>query len=761
YNGFVEDDWDYYYSSLFHGLLEMQIDYNADGKKVNTQEAHYKLVTERKLLGDGAKVNLYGYYIQQDSNTNILKSLEFDTGKEQDVEQKIAYEYDLATGLVRGQTTKNYNSLGEEEIHKETYVYGWEKYDQLKEQNILTPVVQTTNQVNEKITAISVSTWKDWGDGKWGEFKTYQAKTETATFEQWGGSEPPTSNWLKVSEVISRTEKGAVNDSINIDGIHNSVIFDKQQLYPVASFVNAAINEGTYVGFEAYENLENWHIDGVDLSDCIVTGDAHTGVSSLRLEHNSTLRRDQLTISNPDQTYILSAWLKTENGFETDGGKVEAQLLFYHEGNPIGNPIVLEIGGTDSQWIHWHHAISSSDIQWSQIELKISNQKQSKSLLIDNICFVPKVGELKANVYEDKYKIVTAKLNSNGDTQRYLYDSFQRKVADIGLGETVNSLSMSYLTRQGQEDVTFVQDKPNSILSISAAEGGVFANFTNGEQWREDWEIPEPSNWSVENNALIHTVTSSDSITYKSTAAYTNYGVRLSVHPVDTLDSPLGIRLGNKLTISWTPSLGWNLEINGNSYPVADTGIMPQEWLLVAANNAILFYADGQQIFSQITDDSITGALELFAEDEVAFKNIVTFKSPQLAISYTDAAGKERQSQVLDGKNCIVSAKVYDTLYRPAIQTKAAKYTDTLFSYQPGFVESIDWQTGILTGKVANDYLEDQGYPYSRTVWESSPLERPLQEGIPGKEFAFTGANSHVATREYGTNQKGFFAGDV
>ena len=328
-------------------------------------------------------------------------------------------------------------------------------------------------------------------------------------------------------------------------------------------------------------------------------------------------------------------------------------------------------------------------------------------------------------------------------------------------------VTTTYITRQGNDQASYVfpQDKPNSSLSIGAAEGGVYANFANGEQWREDWEPSEAGNrggdnWRVENNALLHTGNTSDSIAYQSTASFSNYGVRLSVHPKKALQQPLGIGIGNQLTVTWTQNQGWTLTLNGSSSQIANTGAIPHEWVLIAADNTVLFYADGQQIFAQTIEDNITGALELFTADEVAFANIVTFKNPQIGITYSDGAGKERQTQALEGVNCLVTETVYDALSRKAIATKTARFDNTFFGYRQTFVENINWESGVLTGEVANYYPDDEGYPYSRTVYEASPLNRPIQQGIPGKAFAIGNGNNHIVTSEYGTNLQGFFAED-
>jgi RHS repeat-associated protein len=759
-----------YYYSVLHGSLYQQKVYDSNGDELTSQTVEYNIETQRQRLGESGNVNLYGFYIQQKREESILYGKEISNlnsngnTSNMGVKREVEYEYDSATGLLRSQTTYNYNSLGEQETLTQTLVYGWEKYEELKQQNILTPVVQTTSKTDDKITAIAVSTWKDWGQGKWGLLRTYQALNENAVFTQWNNqTEPNITDWLKVSDVISRTSKGLARDSIDVNGVHRSILLDNQQFYPVAEFGNATIEEVTYTGFEAYENLSNWGVNQGNITDLIVKGDAHTGVSSLQLKPNLTLKKQSyLTLANSQQSYIISAWIKTEAGFETDGGKAEFKLQFYNGDTPVGNPIFIPIEPTENEWQYLHYAVNPSQIQGTQLGIEISNKKSSKYFLIDDLYFIPLMGGFQANVYETKYKLVAAQLGNSGDTVRNFYDSFQRQVAEIGLNETVNAVTTSYLNRQENDSVNYVftQDKPNSSLSVGAALGGVYANFINGEQWRNDWQSSQPNNWQVENGALVYTGNTSDNITYQSTTSFSNYGVKLSVHTSETPKQPLGIRLGNQLTVTWTQNQGWTLTLNGASSQVQNTGLMPHEWLLVAANNVLLFYADGQQIFAQTIGDNITGALGLFTADKVSFSNIVTFKNPQIGITYSDGAGKERQTQALEGNNCLVSATVYDSLDREAIATKTARFNNILLGYRQKFVESVNWDSGILTGEIANYYPEDEGYPYTRTVFENSPLGRPIQQGIAGKAFAIGNGNTHITTSDYGTNLQGFFAGD-
>lgn len=245
-----------YYYSLLHGSLYQQKAYNVTGDKITRQTVEYEIVTKREKLGESGQINLYGFYIQHKREESILDDQEISTTDSNrnalnvGVKQEVEYEYDSATGFLKTQTTYNYNSLGEKETLTQTSVYGWEKYEELKKQNILTPVVQTVSKNNDKTTAISVATWKDWGEGKWGLYKSYQGLNEFAIFEQWNNqTEPNKTDWLKVSEVISRTSNGVVQDSIDVNGIHRSILLDKKQFYPIAQFSNATIEEVTYTGF--------------------------------------------------------------------------------------------------------------------------------------------------------------------------------------------------------------------------------------------------------------------------------------------------------------------------------------------------------------------------------------------------------------------------------------------------------------------------------------------------------------------------------
>jgi RHS repeat-associated protein len=76
-----------------------------------------------------------------------------------------------------------------------------------------------------------------------------------------------------------------------------------------------------------------------------------------------------------------------------------------------------------------------------------------------------------------------------------------------------------------------------------------------------------------------------------------------------------------------------------------------------------------------------------------------------------------------------------------------------LLAYRSDAVTDIDWLTGIMKGAIADKLSDDESYPYSRQVFEKSPLGRVVEIGAPGKNFAITGSgNDHTIKYSYGFN---------
>ncbi len=151
------------------------------------------------------------------------------------------------------------------------------------------------------------------------------------------------------------------------------------------------------------------------------------------------------------------------------------------------------------------------------------------------------------------------------------------------------------------------------------------------------------------------------------------------------------------------------------------------------------------------------------ANDPNAFTNGFgnTPNSKRKTINYSDGLDRPIQIQTAINANAsIVSQVFYDGWGHPAIRTLPAKIKAG-FAYNKKFAK-YDWDSGIISGDVADYYKTGDGqriaatgdhhYVYYRTVYEDSPMVRPILHAKPGKTFAYRpDKDSHyVSTQAYG-----------
>lgn len=783
----------YNYARILNGILLCKKDYDADGREVASSVNFWKILTTRTQLGSSQVINLYGAYARLGKTVTVIDG----------ITQTTENSYDLSTGLITQTKTYNYDSKGQQAVITQSSLYAWQvnEYRQaMIAKNLLTAIVQTTSKTNDIVTLSYVTTWNNWATDsswKWAPYQNYrlQQGTNSPTFNF---SNPDLNFWLKLSEINSvTTNLGQIKEQTDVLGLHESAIYDKNQNNLIATFSNASLaaEQVSYYGFETYEDNQGWQIypsnqpiqncpeTGSQGVPCIFSGDAHTGQNCLKLPPNPSGRVGlQKTFHLPpnytQQSYILSCWVKTESGFGSDSGAAAWSISFVQNGQAVGTFISVEISDTSSQWVYLYQVIDLTQQNFNRevaldVNLLAYNQKQTKCFLVDDLRFSPLLCDFTATVYRVRDWLVTASLGNNGETMRQVYDDFSRPIATIGPAENVDNVATEYFSRAGNND-TFNPADPNSSLAISAKAGGIYDNFQDG-QWQDIWQSDNPFNWTVMDSALVYIGSQPGKITLKNSDSYSNYGVMVKITPAATMTQAVGLSIGQQVTVQWSPAAAqWQLLVNGNPNPVSSAPqptLKTTEWLLVVVEKGILFYAGGQQIFSYFLSQTITGSLGMLAGNEVKFQNVVVFYEPQIAITYEDGSGKTKQGQALEGNNTIVSESVYDEIGRLAIETKPARYTNTLFRYQPDFVTGIAWSTtGVMTGYVADYYSaegagnsNDQGYPYSRTRFENSPLSRPLEIGAPGKDFAITNLNTtqpqdrHTVKYQYGANQAGGF----
>jgi hypothetical protein len=170
----------------------------------------------------------------------------------------------------------------------------------------------------------------------------------------------------------------------------------------------------------------------------------------------------------------------------------------------------------------------------------------------------------------------------------------------------------------------------------------------------------------------------------------------------------------------------------------------------------LLSQFDGQNmnyiISNTILADGVT------SEDEI--ENLDVNKRSQ-TIQYFDGLGRSIQSVNTQGspdKSDIVQPLVYDAFGR-----EHRKYLPIVPGATDGWHETITYDaiTGNYTGVAANFYgnnptakIAQDTRPFSETIFESSPLNRPLKGYGPGQQWSPSGSNKFIE-QQYLTNVHG------
>ena len=604
--------------------------------------------------------------------------------------------------------------------------YGWQKYPALLAPNILTPVVETRTHVNEILTQASATTWGPANATmRWAPLATYMAKRSTGPFD----FVQPANNldWQASSIILARSVFGVVAETQDVGGIVHSVVYDKHDRLPVATFVHASVerHEAGYCGFEPYEqsappnssngvltnsadpeesgswNDEVWQINGSPEQN------AHTGIGALsgspaRIEPQCFAPRSKQT------SYVVSAWVKPRIG---------------GRGGQIGF-------GSQSKTITFVNADT-----WQFVELMTESPHENEKPFvscdgtIDDFRFGPLDAPFNATVYDPQYHLVTAKLDSNEGVVRMVYDHLRRPLATLGPDGQVVSLHSERLSRQAQQP--FNPRQPNEALTLLPRKGGqyysAFADYAR-----------------LSNNSGH-----ADPIPQG-----TNKGLRFrlvpQVHSNPGDSSEFVLQCGGasiKGSIAWEASgssgrlvLNWPVITDSNQSPVVTDGdgngvgppvnLQSESSFKIGADCTVLLwlidrdvycFIDGTLSARHALSSSAAGALSLqwMPTGNAALVDLVSFYDPIVSSSFSDGLGRVIQTQHLAdrGAETIAEQTLHDGWGHAAVQTKPIPVSRGL-AYQDDLVSSFDWNSGVMRGRVADYYgqAEERVADHSQTT---------------------------------------------
>ncbi|RKH56653.1 RHS repeat domain-containing protein [Corallococcus llansteffanensis] len=679
------------------------------------------------------------------------------------------------TGLMVTSSLVNTNWNGDAETLTTGYTYLCDAYPAAAALNLLTPVVQTTEQViTPQLTfnrSVTVSTWKRGAAGTWAPDKSYRARTNTSAFNfaDWSGSnEPPATDWLKTATLSAPNTQGLQTELVDADGHVTSNLYDAANRWPVATFSHASLqgSEAGYFGCEGYEATAGWTVQP---GGALYTGDSHTGLRCLKLAPVGQgaaapgLKGD-FAPTAPGRQFTVSFWAKTQGGYGNDSGEAWLSITLA----ATGTSTQVKVPDTQGAWAFVSApAFTPCPSGFSgpgAVTLQFSTQKASTWVLIDDVLFLPADATGSVNAYDPAFGVVTATVTGQGLTQRTLFDDSQTPVAQLGPTDSPTELPAIWQVRDDPSGRLSVQQL-NRVSRARSREAGGYEPFT--DDWQSRWQATHPEAWSVSGRALRHAGSGADTCTWTRYGQQQNYGVRVQVLPPAGTAAPagkVGLKIGN-LEVSWQPASqpgtgSWYLgttkftnAFGNGTYPYAS------DWMFAVVDSRVLFWAGGRLLIDTTPQVSSPGVLVLEASTDVSFTGLVTFVEPLVDVVFKDGAGNDRQTQQMaDGLNVAVTQVAYDGLLRPAVRTKAATFpmsgVGPLFAYQSAYLTNGGpggtlWTTGLAEGQINTYWQGDGGYPFTREQYEASPQGRVLALGKPGKNFSLAG---HPTRFAYGSS---------
>ncbi len=638
-------------------------------------------------------------------------------------------------GLLLGSLSPNYlYRSGSGNLNKDfittTYTYPSAlAYPELVALNIINQPIHTHTYIIDELGDItfdyvqaSATTWKDWGAGKWAPHKTYSWKgLNTTGFNHagWSGAnDPPTSDWLKTSEIISRNSYGDPTEVKDTDGISSSTLYGFDGSKVLAIFGNAQATEVRYDGFDDIDNPQEselgwqnysgnaWSVENGNLKGSKLSGNESYLHTSSNLNHSSSIIEFDFKFEggSANDWLGLQFRLPISGTYWYDNGwtlKIEkdGSVSLYSTTTQKATGIIAEDLST------WRHLrlITKSDgsiqvvvdgvpILETQSTTNINNQYygfivDGATVLIDNFRVYPNDAVASSTGYDPVYANPVSATDANGYLTRLIRDENQRLREVQNAHGMVMSTSSTALSRQ-ITGTTFSTTTPNASFQASFPS---YNAIKNGEGEYGDTDAPE--HWEVETGGTLergyaegysglHAIkltTSSNEILSQSITKNDflwqgkKYLVRFRVkklQPFFTADPVITVSLkktGSAVTSQTNFTLvttDWYLfEIvlntdGGQFFGWNDESMGSMFTISTNVNNMPL-----------LIDEVYVGELEYGDESE-----------PGYIVNFADGAGKTIQNQAWNGTNYTVSHTEYDDsgrpwkTWRPYVHASGGKY---------------------------------------------------------------------------------------
>ncbi|NEP11982.1 MAG: RHS repeat-associated core domain-containing protein [Symploca sp. SIO2C1] len=690
--------------------------------------------------------------------------------------------------LLAKQITLNCTTGGEIETVGIIYKYLSDVNPTLSsEKHLLHAVVQTTQyrQIGDQATYTSghATVWWPWKVNEEGMYVPAADNSDTSALwapamnftwdgPEGGASSPDFINWSSLStpdgwQFLSRTDarhSNGVNIQItSIDGIPTSYQYDStngRALVGKYHNVSALKQEYSYYGFEPYEVNPGWQSQSQESELEYYTNDAHIGSRCYSLKANNVLS----TQFAPEtaQVYLLSVWYKTSGSPASGTGFT----VVTSDENTLATINLSDSGG------EWKYIFTTIDLssEAKTLTVNATNTSSNVVVLIDNISIRPFVSSSYTSVYHLPLWSNAGGFGTNGEVDRYLFDSSNSPIGQSSIGGS--GIIHSHFWSTSTPSLSL----PNNKMTISARTSGQVLPFYQ-DTWTEVWIPGTASNWTYSDSWVTLSSDSSDTLELAGTTSLSCYGASFEFQLPSTQSQKISWQLGKNIEILLKPdssSSQWELlDGDGKSLasPVQNTYSGKIVCTIVVQDTIVAFFAAGQLIFSYVATDNVGGPLTLSAGDRgVGFSIPILCIDPLVNLTYINGVSNGIQNHRLKQNSALVNSLIYDERGLGSIVTKTIEVQLGDKQKPLALVENLatfDSNAGTVSGLVSDYYSgqtqpdgitpsNDEGYPFWRTEFEASPLMRPMSLGKPGKIFAITDQTSeHIQALSYLVNLDG------
>ena len=688
-------------------------------------------------------------------------------------------------------TGTRFDGSGNVETLTTSLTYFPDQYAGSGPENLLTPIIQSVNTTNGTAVAAQVTTWSSaWGTSaaKWAPRGAFAANAANfATFTAWSGGATP-AGWLNTETITARNANGATVTAVDALARTTFNLYDKNNAVIVARFQNATPAEASYYGFEIYERNPSWaYLGSPSIESHITPAQYHTGTRSLEIDPDGNAQTGPIASflqTARGDAYLFACWMLVPPGFVPDAAKARWTLQVYTTGaspRAVGNPVVLAFPAPSTRWQYIQAVVDlaqirraagiAADTPVSVTVLGCNNRAASVAVYADELCFRPLASVFSATVFAAATGLVTATLAANGATSRPIYDGGSRMVALVGPSEqNIAWISLLAYARTMSPNGSFQPAFPNQAVSVRSASFGNYQDFDAADA--SQWTLP--ASWTIGDNQLSFDGTSTDPIGSRAELTgfvNSDYAALVRVPAMRGAATTVSIGTGDVFA-SWVPggsSGTWMLQrqASGTWTTLASLpGSYAEEWLFAVIDNVLFFFADGAQIFGWRASAPTLGKLQLAAKGPADFEQLVIAVDPGIGVTLIDGAGTTLATMAMvDNQTVQVTGQLFDSLGRPSYARNPVRQSIVLGTPSlgggintPGTGLDEGALTTYLPYKPNNQQMTIAEYtnpavsdaPYVQTVFEASPLSRPVEVGAPGAQFAI--GSGHTTKLAYGSN---------